>query len=99
MFASAGNDESTTDLVYSGQALLAANGHLKGENIMPEASHVITALIDLEELMHDRYAQNTFAAADSTWYRHVPVSVKPCGKPEMTVNELKTMLVREKAQP
>ncbi|MBQ1355162.1 MAG: NAD(+) synthase [Solobacterium sp.] len=99
VFASAGNDESTTDLVYSGQALLAANGHLKGESIMPEASHVITALIDLEELMHERYAQNTFAAADSTWYRHVPVSVKPCGKPEMTVNELKTMLVREKAQP
>ena len=99
VFTSAGNDESTTDLVYSGQAMIAANGHLRSECNMPEDSHVITALIDLEELMHDRYVQNTFAAADSTWYRHVPVSVKPCGKPELTANELKTMLVKEKTQP
>ncbi|MBR2595443.1 MAG: NAD(+) synthase, partial [Solobacterium sp.] len=99
VFTSAGNDESTTDLVYSGQAMIAANGHLRSECIMPEDSHVITALIDLEELMHDRYVQNTFAAADSTWYRHVPVSVKPCGKPELSVNELKSMLTKENAQP
>jgi NAD+ synthase (glutamine-hydrolysing) len=60
VFASAGQGESTTDVVFSGHALLAANGVIAGESSYMEASSYIFADIDIEKLLNDRRKFNSF---------------------------------------
>jgi NAD+ synthase (glutamine-hydrolysing) len=60
VFASAGQGESTTDVVFSGHALLASNGVLAGESSYTEDSAYIFADIDIEKLQNDRRKFNSF---------------------------------------
>lgn len=58
--SSAGQTESTTDLVFSGHSIIAENGEIINEKIFPENSSIIYGDIDLDKLMNDRIKLNTY---------------------------------------
>ncbi|MBP5354781.1 MAG: NAD(+) synthase [Lachnospiraceae bacterium] len=60
IYASAGTQESSTDLVFSGHAVIAQNGSVFAESVFPEYPHAEQAVIDLGVILHDRRRQNTF---------------------------------------
>lgn len=56
IYASAGSDESSSDLVFSGHNLICENGTLLNET---KTDAIIYAQIDLEHLLHDRIHYKT----------------------------------------
>jgi NAD+ synthase (glutamine-hydrolysing) len=60
IFASAGQGESTTDVVFNGHALIASNGVITGESAYTEVSSYIYADVDIEKLLSDRRKFNSF---------------------------------------
>lgn len=54
VYASAGPDESSSDLVFSGHNLIAENGSLLAEKTMQDTNEYIVSEIDLQHLLHDR---------------------------------------------
>lgn len=61
IYAGAGQDESTTDAVFSGHSLICSNGALLEESIYPEQNEaVITAVLDLEVLQNERQVLTSF---------------------------------------
>lgn len=100
LYASAGMDESSTDLVFSGHCMIAENGKLLSEKIFPERSSVITAVIDPEACEYNRSHQNTFPSESGGWYRYADVSVKPLGKKsDVSVDEYVSLLKSEGFRP
>ena len=95
VYASAGPDESSTDLVFSGHSMIASNGKMLKEMIYAERPAVVTGIIDLEPLEYNRIHQNTFVTESDDWYRKVPVSIKPLGGYEVTVDQLVKHLHKE----
>lgn len=59
-YSSAGQDESSTDVVFSGHSLICANGKVLTEEIFPEKTCVKTAEIDIEALKNDRRRMTTY---------------------------------------
>ena len=59
-YCSAGQTESTTDVVFSGHALIAENGAVLKENRFSDESSIIYGDIDLEKLSNDRIKFNTY---------------------------------------
>lgn len=59
-YASAGQTESTTDVVFSGHSIIADNGSILKETIFSEDSSLICADIDIEKLMNDRIKFNSY---------------------------------------
>lgn len=59
IFTSAGQTESTTDLVFSGHLIIAENGALCAENIFEDDS-ITYYDIDVEKLQNDRRKYNSF---------------------------------------
>lgn len=72
-YCSAGVGESTTDMVFGGDCLLAENGVLlaRGERFQREPQ-LTTADVDLELLRHERLACSTFAQAAAAAARPGP---------------------------
>lgn len=75
LYAGSGPGESTTDVVYSGHALVCENGNLLAET---ERFHFDTYIaiadIDLQRLRHDRWLNTTyFAAGGSHAFRTIPL--------------------------
>lgn len=67
VYASAGFGESSTDLVYSGNAIIAENGHLLRQSPRFTASTLSeTADLDLEITRHDRMAGGSFSDAQKS---------------------------------
>jgi NAD+ synthase (glutamine-hydrolysing) len=62
VFCSAGQGESTTDLVFGGHTILAENGHIAREMIFPEPSACACYDMDIEKLRNDRIRSNSFTA-------------------------------------
>ncbi len=60
LYASAGPSESTTDLVFSGHAIIAENGVLLQEDRMSFQETLLIQDIDIERLMNDRRKYNSF---------------------------------------
>ena len=98
IYSSAGNDESSTDLVFSGHCMIAESGKILNECIYPETDHVITALIDLDRINHDRIHQNTCINSDEP-YRHIPVAIGYAGGNEITAGQLASLLKKENRIP
>ncbi len=72
-FASAGQGESTTDVVFSGHAVIASSDSVLSESSYTADSSFILADIDLEKLMGDRRKFNSFMGGDELReYRIVP---------------------------
>ena len=96
LYCSAGMDESSTDLVFSGHCMIAENGRLLKDCIFPERSMVLSALLDLETCAFNRTHQTTFDSNETGWYRRVPVSVKTVnGRDEINVDDLISVLKKE----
>jgi len=59
-YSSAGDTESTTDVVFSGHALIAENGAILEEDRFSRNSSIIYSDIDLGKLNNDRIKFNTY---------------------------------------
>lgn len=78
IYASAGMDESSTDLVFSGHSVIACCGDVLAESIYPSLPHYECAVIDLEEIENDRTKFRTFSAFSSNQeHRNIPVGKNP----------------------
>ena len=75
VYASAGWGESSTDLVFSGNAMIAENGTLNGEdNRFTINDFSESRIVDIEKLRLDRSRFNTFTEPERLYgdYRHIP---------------------------
>lgn len=62
LYASAGVGESSSDLVFGGQTLIAESGQILAEgNRFSHHNRLMVADIDLQKLAHDRQVSSTFA--------------------------------------
>jgi NAD+ synthase (glutamine-hydrolysing) len=89
LFAGAGPGESTTDVVFSGHALISENGNILAET---ERFHFSTQIavadIDVQRLTHERLRNNSFAEAQPDHsYRniqfHLPTRIMAPGQDEL----------------
>lgn len=61
VYANAGCDESTTDMVFSGHNLIALNGSIKKESILfSDTGKIFACDLDMEKLDQDRLKSSTF---------------------------------------
>lgn len=60
IYSSAGTEESSTDLVFSGHSVIASNGKIIAESVYPDSAHVESAVIDMDVLENDRRRMTTF---------------------------------------
>lgn len=73
VYVSAGADESTTDLVFSGHSVIAENGSVLFENEKLADSEYITVTdIDIGKIKSDRLKIKTFKDAASIYGKHEP---------------------------
>lgn len=82
LYASCGYGESTTDVVYGGDALIAENGLLlaRSQRFTMEPQ-LITAQIDPQLLLHDRRVQASYRDGDAErFFMPVPITVPLAGK-------------------
>ena len=75
VYASAGDGESTQDLVFGGHNLIAENGVLLSEAKRFE-NQTIYADLDIHRLRHERRRMNTFPAPEKEGYLIIPVHMK-----------------------
>lgn len=73
VYASAGEGESTQDVVYSGHNLICENGKLLGET-KPFSTGIAYAEIDVEALVNDRRKMSTYTVENS--HTIVPFSLQ-----------------------
>ena len=88
VYVSSGTGESSTDLVFSGHAMIAQSGSMLRESIFPSRARTETALLDLGCILHDRRRQNTFGTVGAENYRRVSVSMPAVGKAETEIGEM-----------
>jgi len=73
IYASAGVHESTTDLIYSGSAIIAENGSVLAESPrFQRESTLITADIDTEKLTYYRLIETSYADTQKTLFQRIP---------------------------
>lgn len=84
-YASAGPNESTTDLVFSGHSLVAENGQILAESRRFQFdSQMITVDLDPARLQGERQRNSTFAAGSPALdYRVVGFSLRPTAVAEL----------------
>ena len=70
LYATAGEGESTTDLVFGGQNLIAENGTVLAESTTFK-NEINVATIDVQRLASERRRMSTFPAAESKEYREI----------------------------
>lgn len=70
LYATAGEGESTADLVFGGQNLIAENGTVLAESATFE-NETNVATIDVQRLVSERRRMSTFPAAESKEYREI----------------------------
>ncbi len=70
LYATAGEGESTTDLLLGGQNLIAGNGTVLAESATFE-NETNVATIDVQRLVSERRRMSTFPAAESKEYREI----------------------------
>ncbi|MCU9614403.1 NAD(+) synthase [Caldibacillus lycopersici] len=76
LYASAGQTESTTDVVFSGHSIIAENGTVLEELNFPEESAFIYQDIDIERLRNDRRKFHTFMGkVEKREYKYVDISL------------------------
>ncbi len=80
VYASAGNGESTSDLVFSGHSVIAENGTVIAES-KPEicGEYLISADIDLGKIRADRRKITTFSDATTFYGARGKVRIVDCG--------------------
>ncbi|HNZ41160.1 MAG TPA: NAD(+) synthase [Clostridia bacterium] len=76
IFCNASEQESTTDMVFSGHKMIAENGTVFSE-ALPFAGEYIETEIDLERLSHDRKSRLPVAEQHDSGYKIIPFTMKP----------------------
>lgn len=77
VYSSAGQEESSTDLVFSGHSMIAVNGKMVAENIYPADNNIESAVIDLEALNNDRRRMTTYITdIPISQYRTIPIETR-----------------------
>ena len=71
VYADAGADESTTDLVFSGHDLIAENGVLLAQS-KPFSQGRLISELDVDRLEEERRRQSTYPSADTQGFTLVP---------------------------
>ena len=72
LYTSAGSDESTQDLIFSGHSLLAENGAVINENRDFIANdYILIADMDLGKIRHDRMISSTFSDSINDYREHI----------------------------
>jgi len=90
VYVSAGQYESTSDLVFSGHTLMYENGKLIGEG-KPFSGEALIKDINLTKIRHDRIANKTYSECKNTISRRCYEKVN-CPKPLMEKQELLSKL-------
>lgn len=73
IFTSAGAEESTTDLVFSGHGLMAENGTIIAENEgLIDSNYMLVADLDIGKIKADRMKNKSFKDAASLYGKHEP---------------------------
>lgn len=86
LYANAGKDESTTDLIFSGHNIIAENGSLLAESTL-YSEGLLIADIDIEKLNQQRRRENTFTSEDMSFLVISPENVKNSEKKEKNISE------------
>ena len=89
VFASAGQGESTTDVVFSGHAVIASSDSILNEASYAAEPSIISSDIDIEKLLGDRRKFNSFmGGAEKKAYRTVTFRLDGTAdvKPNFTVD-------------
>ncbi len=94
VYVSAGTDESSTDLVFSGHSLIADNGRMVKEVIFPEENHAECGLIDLDMSFYNRAHAGTFET-DAYGFRTIETAVRPVSGYEISAKDLSAVLKKE----
>ncbi len=77
VYASSGVNESTTDVLFSGHALISEDGSILKENERFDFnSNLIYADVDIKRLMNDRYKNTSYREFTKQDYTVVKVNVK-----------------------
>lgn len=74
VYSSAGNGESTTDLVFSGHNMIAENGNILKESTLFKNS-IISTEIDLQRIHSERRKINSFKSNDNSNCLTIPFSL------------------------
>ncbi len=77
LYASAGEGESSQDLVFGGHDIIAENGTILAESKLFQPGYV-TAELDIGRLNADRRRMNTFTQWESNHYWKVPFLLDEC---------------------
>jgi NAD+ synthase (glutamine-hydrolysing) len=78
LYVSAGQSESTTDVVFGGHAMITENGELLAEERMNEEETLLIKDIDIDLLMNDRRKFNSFMGhVEAKPYETILFSLKP----------------------
>ncbi len=75
LYASAGQGESTTDLIFGGQNLICENGAILSSSKLFENSIIISE-IDVEKIKYERRRMNTFPDNNKSGYEKVLFTVE-----------------------
>lgn len=79
LYASCGDGESTTDVVFGGHGMIAENGTMLAEREpFAEEKDLLISEIDVERLAHERLRLNTFSATFCEKYREILFSLPLC---------------------
>ncbi len=73
LYSSSGYGESSTDLVYSGQKLIAENGVIQSNNnpIIEKQTEILHSDIDLQLLNYERRRINCFIPEENSKFRYI----------------------------
>ena len=84
LYTSAGNSESTTDVVFGGHAMIAENGSLLAEARMNDEETLLIRDLDIELLANDRRKFNSFMGnVDSKNYETITFSLTTPAVPSL----------------
>lgn len=76
VYADAGEGESSTDLVYTGQNMICENGVCLAQHSSHEGQLLISEL-DLQMLEDERRKHNTFVTTNDSSYRYIGFDIEP----------------------
>ena len=97
VYVSAGSEESTTDLVFSGHSMIAENGSIKVQSEkLIESDYLISQEIDIERLQKDRLKCKSFGDSRKMYGQKVR---KVIGKPLSRTGEVVLSIPRKPFVP
>ncbi len=83
VYASAGDGESTQDLVFGGHNIIAENGSVLVQSGL-FSTGIVYADLDIAKLRMERRRMNTFAAESAKGYVKVPFSYEKCEETKLS---------------